>query len=75
MVTIGRILRGPLLLDLNWLKGQLDEIFDHFFLPPRTFFLRSKLIEPSVPSAYAFNTPNVPNFLRKAENTFHYFTT
>jgi hypothetical protein len=38
MVTIGRILWGPLLLDLNLLKGQLDEIFDHFFQPLMVIF-------------------------------------
>ncbi len=62
-------------LDLNLLKGQLAEIFDNFFLPPMTFFLRWKLIEPSVPSAYAFNTPNVVQFFqRKVENTFHHYS-
>ncbi len=75
IVTIGKILFGPLLLDLNLLKGQLDEIFDRFFLPPMTLFLLSKLFEPSVPSAYAFKRQMLSSFQRKVENTFHPYST
>ncbi len=57
---------GSPVFRFKFVKRTVGWDFWPFFLPPMTFFLLWKLIEPSVPSAYAFSTPNVAQVFTKS---------